>query len=78
MGKLFGHIAFGACIHACVNFCVPIATLKLLKLESRNFIYRFLIKQCTLFFSLLSTILELWSFENIKIHLVSRISQKVF
>ena len=52
MGKLFGHIAFGACVHVCVNFCVAIETLKQLKLESRNFIYGFLIKQCTLFFSL--------------------------
>ena len=32
-------------------FCVPIASLKPLKLESRNFIYGFLIKQCTLIFS---------------------------
>ena len=52
MGKLFGHIAFGACVHAWVNFCVPIATLKPLKLESRNFIYIFLIKQCNLIFFL--------------------------
>ena len=43
--KLFGHIAFGVCMHACVNFCVPIATLKPLKLESRNFLYGFLIKK---------------------------------
>ena len=52
MGKLFGHIAFGACIRVCVNFCVRIATLKPLKLESQNFIYGFLIKKCTLFFFL--------------------------
>ena len=49
--KFFGHIAFGVYIRACVNFCVRIATLKPLKLESRNFIYGFLIKKCTLIFS---------------------------
>ena len=37
-------------MRACVNFCVPIPTLKPLKPESRNFLYGFLIKKCTLIF----------------------------
>ena len=32
--KLMGHIAFGACVGACVTLFVPTVTFKLIKLES--------------------------------------------
>ena len=60
MGKLFGHIAFGACVHACVNFCVPITTYKTIKAGVSKFYIQISYKTVyPYFFSLLSTILEL-------------------
>ena len=56
----------GAWVDAWVTLFRPTVTFKPLKLESRNFICGFLIKNIkpVFFFSELSPLLELWSFET--------------